>query len=131
MAIAMISPGTTARDDLAVGVSPMSLCVGAADRAGERGGDDEDQHRDDDVRQERLDLRDERVSAGIFSAPMAAEIANRKMNQNATAPISLAGLAPGLTRSTYWPLRSECMASIEADLLEQPATTPLTTLAMT
>ena len=41
------------------------------------------------------------VSAAIFSAPMAAEIANRKMNQKTTVAMSFDGLAPGLTFSTY------------------------------
>ncbi len=50
------------------------------------------------------------LRAGIFSAPMAAETANRKTNQKATAPIRLAGDAPGLTRSTYWPASLLCSA---------------------
>jgi hypothetical protein len=40
------------------------------------------------------------VSAGIFSALMATDIANRKMNQYAIEPMSRDGLAPGLRRST-------------------------------
>ena len=41
------------------------------------------------------------VSVGIFSAPTAAEIANRKMNQNATKPIRCEGFESGETFSTY------------------------------
>ena len=41
------------------------------------------------------------VSAGIFSAETASEIAPRKMNQKAIVPISFDGLAPGESFSTY------------------------------
>ena len=71
------------------------------------------------------------LSAGIFSAPMAAEIANRKMNQNATLPIRRAGLAPGLTFSTYLPASLECRVRSSPTFSSSRATMPLTTLAMT
>ncbi len=44
------------------------------------------------------------VTAGIFSAPIAAERTNRKMSQNTTPAISADGLAPGLIFSTYSPV---------------------------
>jgi hypothetical protein len=50
------------------------------------------------------------VSAAIFSAPTAAEIAKRKTNQNATEPIRCDGRLPGLTRSTYLPASELCRA---------------------
>ncbi len=50
------------------------------------------------------------VTAGIFSAPIAAESTNRKISQNTTSPISADGLAPGLILSTYWPLCPESRA---------------------
>lgn len=43
------------------------------------------------------------VSAGIFSVPIAADSANRKMNQYAVEPITCEGFAPGLIFSTYEP----------------------------
>ena len=58
------------------------------------------------------------VSAGIFSAETASEIAPRKRNQNAMEPTSLDGLALGESLSTYWPVCPECRALSEAYLLE-------------
>ena len=43
------------------------------------------------------------LSAVIFSAPMAADTANRKMNQKTIAPMRCDGELPGETRSTYGP----------------------------
>jgi hypothetical protein len=70
------------------------------------------------------------VSAGIFSAAIAAETAKRKMNQNATAPMRFAGDAPGLTRSTYWPASLLCNARSRPTFCRIAATAFLATLAM-
>ena len=43
------------------------------------------------------------VSAAIFSAPTAAEMANRKTNQKTTKPIRCEGLESGLAFSTNFP----------------------------
>src|SRR3954454_8050478 len=52
-------PGDDRAHDLAGGGIAHELVRGAADEAGERGGDHEDDRGDDDVRPERLDLGDE------------------------------------------------------------------------
>jgi hypothetical protein len=70
------------------------------------------------------------LSAGILSAPMAAETANRKTNQKATAPIRFAGEAPGLTRSTYWPASLLCRARSRPTFCRILAIAVLATLAM-
>ena len=99
--IARIRPGTIAVTTLPVGVSPMSFCTTPATAPASAAATTKISTATMMFGRNACTCAMNVVSAGIFSAPIAADSANRKMNQYAVAPMRCDGRAPGLIRSTY------------------------------